>query len=422
MSYRVAREFGDASLIYWPFAVIHHDYAITDAKLEAKRSRGALMREYAVFKHPDFFAFHDRLLGFAGSNEAKAEGNRLLRRRTKTSSAEPAKNSSPRMPVVGDPFVSICVPTYNRAQFIGKTLESAFGQTYPSFEVVVVDDGSTDNTADVMAQIHDPRMRFIVKEHSGGPETRNRCIAEARGEFLLWLDSDDALLPNTLELYVTAIRQHPDVDVFYGNLLVADEHLSVRGRWNYNDCHGWRDTLFSDAIIENRIPNVAALVRKSCYGKVGGYNPAFPRAHDYEFWLRLAPVATMKSVHADTGIYRRHEESLSQLCKSADTSYEANAVKAMLAKHELNALFPFCYAVGAPAQNGNARASLIASLIMVKYGDLGAAVELAKRSVEHLRHSPGGCRGKVFSAVHENKTARRICQARGGRKETFRRG
>lgn len=382
LSYRVAKELGDVSLIYWPFAVIHHDYAVTDAKLETKQSRGALMREYATFKHPDLYAFHDRLLAFAGSNESKTEGNRLLRRRAKTSSAESVKNNSPLKPDIRDPFVSICVPTHNRAPFIGKTLESALTQTYPNFEVVVVDDGSTDNTAAIMAQICDPRVRFIVKEHSGGPATRNRCIAEARGEFVLWLDSDDALLPNTLELYIAAIRQHPDVDVFYGNLLVADEHLTIRGRWNYRDYHGWRDTLFSDAIIENRIPNVAALVRKSCYEEVGGYNPAFPRAHDYEFWLRLTPVATMKSVHADTGIYRRHEESLSQLSKPADTSYEANAVKAMLAKHELSALFPFCYAADAPVQNGNARAWLIASLIMVKYGDLAAAAELAKRSVD----------------------------------------
>ncbi|MGD1019103.1 MAG: glycosyltransferase [Verrucomicrobiia bacterium] len=382
LSYRMAKELGDSSVIYWPFAVIHHDYAVTDAKLAAKQSRDVLMREYAVFKHPDLSAFHGRLVAFVGSNETKAEGNRLLRRRAKTSSTEPAKNHCPLKPGARDPFVSICVPTYNRAQFIEETLESALAQTYPNFEVVVVDDGSTDNTVAVMARIRDPRVRFIVKEHSGGPATRNRCIAEARGEFLLWLDSDDALLPNTLEVYAAAMRQHPDVDVFYGNLLEADEHLAVQGRWDYRDYYGWRDTLLSDTIIENRIPNGAALVRKSCYDKVGGYNPAFRRAHDYEFWTRLVPVATMKSVHADTFIYRRHEESLSRLRQPADTCYEANAVKAMLARHELRALFPFCYAAGAPVHNGNARAWLIASLLMVKYGDLAAAVEFAKRSVD----------------------------------------
>jgi glycosyltransferase involved in cell wall biosynthesis/Tfp pilus assembly protein PilF len=387
-SYRMAKELGDLCTLYWPFAIIQHDYAVTDAKLETKNSRHALMREYSIFKHPDLYTYHNRLVALAQSQEMKARGNALLSRRPvgvtslplSSPHAGPTKNEAAHD--ARDPFVSICIPTYNRAPFIEKALQSALAQTHSNFEIVVVDDGSTDNTAEIMSRIRDPRVRFLVKEHSGGPATRNRCIAEARGEFLLWLDSDDALLRDTLQLYIETLRRHPGVDVLYGNLEVADEHLNIQERWIYSDYHGWRETLLSDTIIENRIPNVCTLVRKSCYEKVGGYNLDFPRAHDYEFWTRLVPVATFKSVNTDVGIYRRHEDSLSKVRKAANTSYEANAVKAMLAKHEVKALFPFCYAAGSAIESGNARAWLIASLLMVRYGDLASAVEFAKRSVD----------------------------------------
>jgi glycosyltransferase involved in cell wall biosynthesis/Tfp pilus assembly protein PilF len=356
--------------IYSPAPVIRHDYARSEEHLRKKWARQEQSQQRLREKHPDFDAFVRSWSAFRGRADL------LIPRKPAT---EPVRPVDPAQP---GPLVTIAIPTYNRAKLVTDAVQSALAQTYPNFEIVVVDDGSTDETAAVMGRITDPRVRFVPKEHEGGPATRNRCIAEARGEFLLWLDSDDVLLPNTLALYVAAQRQDPDVDVFYGNLLAADERLRVQDIWIYTDYYGWRDKLLSDLIIENRIPNVAVLVRKSCYDKVGGYNPAFPRAHDYEFWTRLAPVATMKSIQADTAIYRRHEESLSKLRGQADTSYEATAAKAMLARHELRALFPFCYAAGAPVEKGNARAWLIASLIVARYDDLTGAVEFAQRSVD----------------------------------------
>jgi len=377
LSRRIGQLHGDFALMYWPFMVIQHDYAVTDNKLETKSSRHVLMREYSVFKHPDLYTFHNRLVAFARNGETKVEGHRLLPRHP---SREPAETATAATTSAGDQFFSICVPTFNRAQFIEQTLASAFSQTHQNFEIVVVDDGSTDGTAGVMKRITDPRVRFIVKEHSGGPETRNRCIAEARGEFLVWLDSDDILLPDTLARYAAALREHPQVDVLYGNLQVADDQLNVVERWVYGDYHGWGATLLGDTVIENRIPNVCTLVRKSCYARVGGYNPAFPRAHDYEFWTRLTPVASFKSVNADVGIYRRHEQSLSKVRQQVTTAYEAQAVQAMLERHSLRALFPSCHSIGTPTAHGEARAWLIAALVMMKYGELASAVEFAGRS------------------------------------------
>lgn len=377
LSRRIGQLHGDFALMYWPFMVIQHDYAVTDNKLETKSSRHVLMREYSVFKHPDLYTFHNRLVAFARNSETKAEGHRLLPRHSACKPAGPAIAATRE---AYNPFISICVPTYNRAQFIEQTLTSALQQTHQNFEIVVVDDGSTDGTARVLKRITDPRVRYILKEHSGGPETRNRCIAEAHGEFLVWLDSDDLLLPDTLARYTAALREHPQVDVLYGNLQVADDRLNIIERWVYRDYHGWGATLLGDTVLENRIPNVCTLVRKSCYARVGGYNPAFPRAHDYDFWTRLTPVASFKSVNADVGIYRRHEQSLSKVRQQVNTSYEAKAVKAMIERHSLRALFPSCYSIGTPTAHGEARAWLIAALVMMKYGELASAVEFAGRS------------------------------------------
>jgi glycosyltransferase involved in cell wall biosynthesis/Tfp pilus assembly protein PilF len=379
LSRRIGQLHGDFALMYWPFMVIQHDYAVTDNKLETKSSRHALMREYSAFKHPDLSTFHNRLVAFARNSETKAEGHRLLPRHP---AREPSGTTTAVTTQAGDQFFSICVPTYNRAEFIGQTLASAFNQTHQNFEIVVVDDGSTDGTAGIMKRITDPRVRFIIKEHSGGPETRNRCLAEARGEFLVWLDSDDLLLPDTLARYAAALCEHPHVDVLYGNLQVADDRLNIVEHWVYGDYHGWGATLLGDTVVENRIPNVCTLVRKSCYERVGGYNPAFPRAHDYEFWTRLAPVASFRSVNADVGIYRRHEQSLSKVRQHVDTSHEARAVGAMLAAHSLRALFPYCHVIGSPVTHAEARAWFIAALVMLKYGEMATAVEYAKRSAQ----------------------------------------
>jgi|GEM_PF-740745 len=384
LSYRIGKKLGDHATIYWPFTVIHHDYAVTDNKLKTKNSRHVLMREYSVFKQPDLYTYHNRLVAFAQSAERQNEGYKLIPRHKPVTDAalKSAARTTPENGAVTWPFFSVCVPTHNRARFIEGTIRSALAQAYPRFEVVVVDDGSTDNTAEILACLEDPRVRFLVKEHSGGPATRNRCIGEARGEFIVWLDSDDQMLPGTLELYARELAGHPEVDVLYGDLQVVDENLVPNLIWKYRNYHGWTSHLVTETVIENRIPNVCTLIRKACYQKVGGYDTAFPRAHDYEFWSRLAPVAVFRHVNQIVALYRQHEQSLSKLTKRPDTSYEAKVVKAMVARLGVRALFPFCHGPAVTSEGGDARGWLIVAMLMLKYGDLTAALEHARLSVK----------------------------------------
>ncbi|MGE3310935.1 MAG: FkbM family methyltransferase, partial [Limisphaerales bacterium] len=380
--------------IYSPAPVVYHDYAANEEHLARKQAKQAESRERLHRKHPKFDALRNGWQSFFGKErlvlpkpvpgdpETQSAGHHPAQPPARAEDSESAGGETSK--TLG-PLITVAIPTYNRARFLAESVRSALDQTYPHIEVVIVDDGSTDDTSFLLKTFVDPRVRCFTKPHSGGPETRNRCIEEARGEFLVWLDSDDILLADTLALYVAELRRRPSLDVIYGNLLVADEQLRVQEVWTYHDYHGWNEDLIADSAIENRIPHGGTLVRRSCYDRVGRYDRDYPRAHDYEFWTRLAPVARVKSVRTEVVIYRRHDDSLTRLKKPADTRYEARVVRSLIERHPLRALFPFCYATGSPVAHGDARAWSIASLLMAKYGDAPAALNYARRSVEAAR-------------------------------------
>jgi len=363
--------------IYSPVPIVYHDYAANEEHLAKKAKKQTESRERLHRKHPHFESLRNGWRSFFGKE------NLILPK-----SSDPGSKASFAQNVSGGkvpdfhPLITVAIPTFNRARFLPQAVRSALDQTYPHIEIVIIDDGSTDGTDAVLRQFEDPRVRTFSKEHSGGPATRNRCIAEARGEYLVWLDSDDVLLADTLALYVAELCRDRSLDVLYGNLLVADEQLRVQEVWSYDDYHGWPEALLAESTIENRIPNGGTLVRKTCYDRFGGYDERFPRAHDYEFWTRLAPLANVRSVRTEVAIYRRHEDSLTKVTKPADTRHEANAVKHLLSRHPLQKLFPFCFPEGTPQAHGEARAWTIASLLMAKYGDIEAARGFARRSVE----------------------------------------
>ncbi|MFN8278607.1 MAG: glycosyltransferase [Chitinophagales bacterium] len=114
-------------------------------------------------------------------------------------------------------FFSIVIPTYNRAGFIEKTIQSVLEQTYGNFEIIVVDDGSTDNTAEVMRGIKDPRVHYYPKENAERAAARNYGARLAKGQYINFFDSDDLLLPHHLSTAVAVVERHQWPDVFYLN-------------------------------------------------------------------------------------------------------------------------------------------------------------------------------------------------------------
>ena len=127
-------------------------------------------------------------------------------------------------------LISVIIPLYNKESSIAQTLQSVFSQDYSDFEIVVVDDGSTDNSVEIVEAMNDPRIRLIKQENGGPSMARNTGVKNAKGEWILFLDADDEMLPGALEFFSKKIQNHTDVDMFLGEVIVNNgkaEHLAI---------------------------------------------------------------------------------------------------------------------------------------------------------------------------------------------------
>ncbi|MEX8517209.1 MAG: glycosyltransferase [Leptothrix sp. (in: b-proteobacteria)] len=220
-------------------------------------------------------------------------------------SADPAIETAPR-----PPRFSIVIPTYNRRHDLPTALSSALEQSWADYEIVVADDGSTDGTDQFLAQFDHPRVRSVRIEHRGVSACRNAALAEAQGDYIVCLDSDDALMPDCLALYAARLDAEPDIDVLYGNLIVADADWHERTRWHYSRQPD--QPSLSKLFQVNSLPNPGTAIRRELALRLGGYDEALPSSVDYDLWIRAAAAdARFAAVDDYVCIYRLHGDNLS---------------------------------------------------------------------------------------------------------------
>ena len=184
------------------------------------------------------------------------------------------------------PEVSVIIPTYNSAALIGDAIRSVLTQTYPNFEIIVVDDGSTDETAAVVQVIGDPRIRYIWQSNQGLAGARNTGIHTATGRYVAFLDADDLFLPKKLAQQVQALDSQPETGLVAGGYLFVDKAgkpLAERRNWRHRPHLDLRTWLYGCPVIVN-----AVLVRREWLVQVGGFDPTLHRVEDRDLWLRLA--------------------------------------------------------------------------------------------------------------------------------------
>lgn len=239
--------------------------------------------------------------------------------------------------------ISILIPTYNRGHFVAESLDSVIPQLGINDEILVVDDGSTDNTHDIIRPYaKNSRVRFVFKEHTNAPDTRNRGIAEAKNPWLLWLDSDDILMPHVLDYYRSMFTAFPDVDVFYGNLqLFGDIKNNDSPHMHFKDYYKKNPLLLSQLFFSNRIPNPGTLVCKDAYQRYGGYHLQFHRLHDYEFWIRTALHLTFKHCPKLVCRWRWHDSNMSSGSVQTNKKFNYMIVEKLLETYNFETLFPF---------------------------------------------------------------------------------
>ena len=200
-------------------------------------------------------------------------------------------------------LVSVIIPCYNQAQFLPEAIESASAQTYPHREIIVVDDGSTDGTTKVAADY--AALQYIRQENSGVSAARNTGLKKSRGEHLVFLDADDRLLPEALQIGVDSLREHADCAFASGHcrLIVADgsllatpeqaevsnDHYLALLRRNYIWCPG------------------SVIYRRSTFDIVGGFDPSLGPGADYDLYLRIARALPVFSHNRFVVDYRLHK-------------------------------------------------------------------------------------------------------------------
>jgi len=205
-------------------------------------------------------------------------------------------------------FVSVVIPSYNSAEFVGEAVQSVLRQSWPHREVIVVDDGSTDETRSRLGRFGDA-ISVIGQEHRGPASARNAGIRGARGDLIAFLDADDLWMPEKLERSVEALDRRPDAGVVFTAVRIHELDTGLRYELPQYAHDGW---MAKDLFLECRGVNTSTLVvRREALERVGSFDEELFRAQDWDLMLRLAEAYEYVRVPEVLTERRLHSRSLS---------------------------------------------------------------------------------------------------------------
>ncbi len=194
-------------------------------------------------------------------------------------------------------YVSVIIPTYNREKTIKRSIESVLEQSYDKLEVIVVDDGSTDATEEIVSGIKDERLRYIrMESNSGVAKARNAGVTYAKHELIAFQDSDDCWRKDKLEKQIKRFKEKPEAVLVY----CAYEHHSEEGTRRIPDIRYTKEILEGDIypylLQNNSIGAPAILMKKACFENIGGFDPSYPALEDWELVLKAAKTGSIAYV------------------------------------------------------------------------------------------------------------------------------
>ena len=273
--------------------------------------------------------------------------------------------------------LTVAILTYRRPDYLATAIQSVLAQKVLPAELLIVDDGSTDSTAELVKgfqESHPSLIRYVWRENGGHSPARNTAVSECRTEYLLWLDDDDALTPDAVESQWSAIQQRPDADVIYGKLLLCDENLAPLTQMPSHRLDGTNTLhLF---FKHNPVPNPGAAAKKSLFARVGGYDPTFRHAEDYDLWARAASIGAR--FHLNETIichYRSHPGNLATAEKAKRAAHERVwVIERLLARHTIEDIFAHLDWTVTPEQS-LARVCFEIAELVCRFGGHDSAVE-----------------------------------------------
>ena len=271
------------------------------------------------------------------------------------------------------PLVSIIIPNYNYGHFVGEAVESALTQTYVHIETIVVDDGSTDNSIEVLRNFGE-KITLIAQKNAGVAVARNRGIQASNGEFVAFLDSDDSWLPEKIEKQIRRFQEDPSIGLVHCGYVVFDASSRVVEHLN-----GLEGSL-SHEMLRFEQPAIlgggsGVMVKKEVLGRVGGFDQDVSPAEDWEFYYRCARVCKVGFVSEILVKYREHRSN-------------AHLNIPRMEKALLNA-FDKTFALD-PELNGlrNTSYGKIHSVLAGSYFSAGMYPDCIRHVVKSIRYSP----------------------------------
>jgi len=202
------------------------------------------------------------------------------------------------------PLVSIVTPSYNQARYLEATIQSVLGQTYPHIEYIIIDGGSDDGSPEIIRKYADRLAYWVSEPDQGQTDAINKGFAQAKGELLAWLNSDDTYEPEAVAKAVAYLLQHPNVGLVYGDANFIDQHGRIIGRFPA------KQTSYQKLLRGYvHVPQQAAFWRAELWQEVGPLDPSFYFAMDYDLWLRLARVSQVQYQPEVWANFRLHSET-----------------------------------------------------------------------------------------------------------------
>ena len=206
--------------------------------------------------------------------------------------------------------VSVIIPAYNAMAYLPETVNTVLKQTFEDYEIIIVNDGSTDNIQEWGSQISDPRIKLINQKNQGPALARNTGIAHSQSQYIAFLDADDLWDAEKLKKQVHVLDTHPEVGLVYTWVVQVDQSGKSTGRIFKNSIEGnvWEQLLERNFLVCGSTP----MIRRSCLDEVGEFDPALFGTEDNDMWLRIATRYSFKVISEPLVYYRQYPSSVSK--------------------------------------------------------------------------------------------------------------
>ena len=215
--------------------------------------------------------------------------------------------------------ISVIIPAYNAERTILETIASVQQQTFLDFELIVIDDGSTDQTLKLVHSFADERIKTFSYKNAGVSVARNRGIAHATGEFIAFLDADDLWTPDKLELQLATLQQRPEAGVVYSWTCNLDEE---GGAFHPGESVFFEGDVYANLLVINFLANGSnPLIRRQAIESVGEFDPTLTYGEDWEFYLRLAARWSFVVVSKPQILYRQSAGAMSSKVEVMEKYY-----------------------------------------------------------------------------------------------------